>query len=297
VQGAVAREAAQEPRREGRGEGRRGGRGDRENQRPEVEPQEALSPTAFAETQPGVPAPLGETAEGQEQRERRRRRRRGGRDRGDAAQEALSPEAAEAGVSEEEVVETPSLETAEATAAEPDAAEAGNREEGSRRRGRGRDRYRRDRREGEQGEAGERPVEAGAEAETGEALVPATVWTPPVTEAAPASDATAPVAPQPVQPVQPVQPPQPFVLPEDELAAMARAAGLEWVGSDADKVRSVQQAMASEPRPNHVPRERKPVVLVDEGPLVLVETRKDLSQIQLPFEAGAQPAAAQQPHA
>jgi ribonuclease E len=33
-----------------------------------------------------------------------------------------------------------------------------------------------------------------------------------------------------------------------------------------------------------VPRERPPVASVDEGPLVLVETRKDLSQIRLPFE-------------
>jgi ribonuclease E len=33
-----------------------------------------------------------------------------------------------------------------------------------------------------------------------------------------------------------------------------------------------------------VPREIRPVVLPDEGPLVLVETRKDLSQVMLPFE-------------
>ena len=56
--------------------------------------------------------------------------------------------------------------------------------------------------------------------------------------------------------------------------------------ADADKVRSVQEAMAAEPQPIHVPRERKPVVTVDEGPLVLIETRKDLSQITLPFEHG-----------
>jgi ribonuclease E len=36
-----------------------------------------------------------------------------------------------------------------------------------------------------------------------------------------------------------------------------------------------------------VPRERKPVVLPDDGPLVLVETRKDLSQFTLPFERQA----------
>jgi ribonuclease E len=79
-------------------------------------------------------------------------------------------------------------------------------------------------------------------------------------------------------------PAEPFVLPADQLAALARDAGLEWIGSDPDKVRSVQEAMAREPQPVHVPREPKPVVLVDEGPLVLVETRKDLSAIRLPFE-------------
>jgi len=52
--------------------------------------------------------------------------------------------------------------------------------------------------------------------------------------------------------------------------------------------------MASEPPPAHVPRERKAVERVDEGPLVLVETRKDLSQYKLPFETardGSQPLA------
>jgi len=37
-----------------------------------------------------------------------------------------------------------------------------------------------------------------------------------------------------------------------------------------------------------VPREPKRHVLADEGPLVLVETRKDLSQLKLPFEQGTQ---------
>jgi ribonuclease E len=48
--------------------------------------------------------------------------------------------------------------------------------------------------------------------------------------------------------------------------------------------------MALEPKPIHVPREPKPVVAIDEGPLVLVETRKDLTQFKLPFESapGAQ---------
>jgi len=83
----------------------------------------------------------------------------------------------------------------------------------------------------------------------------------------------------------------PFVLPLGDLQALAAQAGLEWVGSDADKVAAAQAAIAAEPKPIHVPREPKPPVVVDEGPLVLVETRKDLSQIKLPFETaqGSQP--------
>jgi len=66
---------------------------------------------------------------------------------------------------------------------------------------------------------------------------------------------------------------------------VAEAAGLQWVNSDEDKIRAVQEAMAREPKPVHVPREPKPVVAIDEGALVLVETRKDLSQVRLPFES------------
>ncbi|MGZ5158137.1 MAG: hypothetical protein ACXWCL_17110 [Caldimonas sp.] len=42
--------------------------------------------------------------------------------------------------------------------------------------------------------------------------------------------------------------------------------------------------MAALPAPIHVPREVKKAERVDEGPLVLVETKKDLSQVRLPFE-------------
>ena len=65
---------------------------------------------------------------------------------------------------------------------------------------------------------------------------------------------------------------------------MADQAGLSWVNSDADKVAAVQAAIAAEPRPIRVPRERPPVVELDDGPLVLVETRKDLGAVTLPFE-------------
>ena len=75
-----------------------------------------------------------------------------------------------------------------------------------------------------------------------------------------------------------------FTLPMADLQAIASAAGLQWVNSDADKIAAVQAAIAAEPQPVHVPRERQPVVTLDEGPLVLVETRVDLSAMVLPFE-------------
>jgi len=75
-----------------------------------------------------------------------------------------------------------------------------------------------------------------------------------------------------------------FVLPIDEMNQVAQTSGLEWVNSNAEKVAQVQAAIAAEPRPIHVPRMPKPVVVVDDGSLVLVETRKDLRNMTLPFE-------------
>ena len=77
---------------------------------------------------------------------------------------------------------------------------------------------------------------------------------------------------------------QAFTLPEADLHRIASDAGLQWVGSDADKVAAVQAAIAAEPKPVHIPRERPPMVVLDEGPLILVETRRDLAGMVLPFE-------------
>ena len=65
---------------------------------------------------------------------------------------------------------------------------------------------------------------------------------------------------------------------------MAQSCGLEWVNSDADKIRVAQESMAAQPRAIHVPRERPAPLVIDEGPLVLVETRRDLRAMTLPFE-------------
>ena len=75
-----------------------------------------------------------------------------------------------------------------------------------------------------------------------------------------------------------------FDLPVPELQQIAQGSGLQWINSDAEKVALVQAAIAAEPRPVHVPRERPALIVRDEGPLVLVETRRDLRELQLPFE-------------
>jgi ribonuclease E len=68
------------------------------------------------------------------------------------------------------------------------------------------------------------------------------------------------------------------------LLDVAQGSGLQWVNSDAEKVAAVQAAIAAEPKPIHVPRARAPAVSIDTGPLVLVETKRDLRNMTLPFE-------------
>ena len=76
---------------------------------------------------------------------------------------------------------------------------------------------------------------------------------------------------------------QAYELPMASLIQVAEGSGLQWVNSDPEKIAQVQAAIAAEPKPVHVPRERPPAVVFDEGPLILVETRKDLSDMKLPF--------------
>lgn len=80
---------------------------------------------------------------------------------------------------------------------------------------------------------------------------------------------------------------QAYELPLSALNEVAQSSGLQWVNSDADKVAAVQAAIAAEPKPVHVPRERPPAVVMDSGPLVLVETKRDLRDMKLPFEETA----------
>ncbi|ROZ72759.1 Rne/Rng family ribonuclease [Ramlibacter sp. WS9] len=129
-----------------------------------------------------------------------------------------------------------------------------------------------------------------------ESEAPATVAAAPVYAAEPVSapapvSTAAPVAQTAAPAVAPAAPAarglpkvQPFQLPVDDLVQVAEGSGLQWVNSDAEKIAAVQAAIAAEPRAPRVPRERPPAIVVDDGPLVLVETKRDLREMKLPFE-------------
>ncbi len=292
---------------ESRGEGRRG-RGSRGGERPAIN-REAIAAEAQAlglAAVNGDPAVDAATVDG-EQREGGRRRRRGGRGRGEREEGQVTPEGQTADSDAGEATEGAEGQEAPRTEA-GEEGEGGNR----RRRGRG-DRGDRDRLGRDRGDRNEGGNEAAAEADVvtepaaqaDAAALSLSLPTPsadtgPFTLATPAASvdaapAAAPVAhaaeTQPETPVTelpaapaPMAASAPFILPIDALQAIAQGAGLSWVNSDADKIHAVQEAIANEPKPVHVPRERKPAVLQDDGPLILVETRKDLSQTTLPFE-------------
>jgi len=225
----------------------------------------------------------------EEKQGRRRRRRRGGRN-GEAGAEGVEGTEGQEG---QDGTLTPSPVSAEASpaaaldagaeGAADDQDEGHAQEEGRRRRRR----PRRDR-------SDDQPAVEGADAAAGDVATPAAPpqqqleLTPPaavepiVVQAATApaiseAPAAAPVAVAP-------QAAATFELPLPELKQLAETAGLQWVQSDAEKIALAQAAMAAEPKAAHVPRERPPLVVVDEGPLVLVETKKDLSQVKLPFD-------------
>ncbi len=177
---------------------------------------------------------------------------------------------------------------------------------------RSRDRYGRDR--GERGERRERTDGDGAngnQAPGQENYAPAATENGVPSANLAASQAAAPAyAPAPVQaPVQAAKPVaqsnaavsangaaaaqsmpkvSSYALPLADMAQVASSSGLQWVNSDPSKIAAVQAQIAAEPKPVHVPRERPPAVVIDNAPLVLVETKRDLRNMQLPFEAAAQ---------
>lgn len=79
-----------------------------------------------------------------------------------------------------------------------------------------------------------------------------------------------------------------YQLPTAQLTALAEASGLQWVHSNPERVAAVQASIAAEPPISHIPRERPAPVVMDTKPLVLVETRRDLRNMVLPFEQNQQ---------
>jgi len=286
------------------------GNGPRERREGATASAEAAADTAATDTpRNGERPPRGERG-GENRRERGERgeRRERNTPRPDAAETTAPALAASSG------------DDVSAASADTPAAETAERREGAPRERRSRDRYGRDRQRGERSERAE-PVSSDATAPEAEAPVAATAsaeaedaprtrrsyFDRPAAEAAAQPAAETPAAPPaeaaeavalaaatpapaaapapaPVaEPTTKARPTARYDLPTEQLQAIAAAAGLQWVQSDAEKVAAVQAAIAAEPRPVHVPRERPPAVVVDEGPLVLVETRKDLRSLELPF--------------
>ncbi|MES2531684.1 MAG: hypothetical protein V4636_11660 [Pseudomonadota bacterium] len=128
------------------------------------------------------------------------------------------------------------------------------------------------------------PLPAPAPAPAPAAIAPVPAPAAPVARtterpvAAAAPKAAAPVSARALPKVQA------FELPLAELAQVAEGSGLQWVNSNPERIAQARAAIAAEVKPAHVPRERPPAVVIDEGPLVLVETRRNLSGVTLPFE-------------
>jgi len=247
--------AATQPRAEGRGADANSGRGPRppREARPAGDAQPPVAPASFVDTIPVGDGPV-EAGEGERESRRRRRRRGGGR-----RDEGGFEPAVGAGGAVDLVVpgeEAGALEPSERAADAP---------------------------------RHERRDERAASASSG-TLTDDRAVRPPASEVPAGNGASA--APDMARAPAAMPAVPSFELPLSDLQQVADGAGLQWVHSDADKVLAVRQAIAEEPKPAHVPRERKPVTLPDDGPLVLVETRKDLSELTLPFErqaAQAQP--------
>ncbi len=301
------------PRGERGERGERGARGERsERETRRTEPAAELpdaelatvqaATSGFVDTLPGGAAP----EDGENRGERgRRRRRRGGRDRDeardvspgsepspDASGDALAEGSAAAEASAAIVQDVSPADRGtepETGSAQPEdvVPELGAERDGRRRGGRGR--QRREPREAEgtgiaaPAEAASTPAETEPAPEAIGAPLPELVSARP--EVAPSPQAPVASAPAAQAPAPKVA--QPFVLDAEQLRSVAETAGLQWVGSDPAKIQAARDAMALEPEPVRVPREPKPVKVADDGPLVLVETRKDLSQYKLPFDANA----------
>jgi len=266
-----ATEAKSDNARSERPEGARGrGRGDRPDgrRRQEAATTEAANTPVSAEAL----APNGETTEGaaREKPEGRRGRGRRGERPSQAASQAQIPFSEDTLLpnTNEADEQTASDQVASATQAANAPSETGERVS-ERREKRNRDRYGRER--GPRAEKSDDSSSNSAE----------NAWSP-----AQAAPFAAPVVGATLETPSLQRMPliTSFALPMQELQQVASGSGLEWVNSNPERIAQVQAAIAAEPQAVHVPRERQAPVVIDEGPLVLVETKRDLRQMPMPFD-------------
>ena len=305
----------EQPRGEGQGRGERPRRerGDRSAERNGAPRDAAQEELALANQAAMAAASRDDTTGPDAAREERQpreprgegRRERGGR-RNDRRDGAPGAEDSNAAFTDGRAPQTAERLEGQSGPTEPGneqtAGEDGNQERAPRER-RSRDRYGRDRRErGDRTDANADSAPAAADGSDAQRLpvtaelnfsapvtteasapVPAPA---PVPTPAPAPTPVAAPAPAPAAPARALPQVASYDLPLQDLAQVASASGLQWVNSDTAKIAQIQAAMAAEPRPVHVPRERPPAVVLEASPLVLVETQRDLRNMSLPFEEG-----------
>jgi len=256
-----ANEAKTDTSRGDRTEGGRGrGRGERPDGRRR---QEAGATEATANTVAGdMEVSVSETTERapREKTDGRRGRGRRGERNNQGTSDAQMPLAEDALANNASSIEQQTVSDVSAAASE------GGERVNERRERRNRDRYGRD-----------RAPRAEKSDDTNTASVE-NAWSPaapaPVAVATPAMAAMAHQMPSIAS----------YELPMGQLQQVASGSGLEWVNSNPERVAQVHAAIAAEPKPVHVPRERPAPIVIDEGPLVLVETKRDLRQMAMPFD-------------
>jgi ribonuclease E len=265
-----------EGRTEGRSEGRGGrngrgeGRGEGRN-RPEARQSDGRGTDAVNEDNRHLDAAAkadNPDATGDKPaRQARGEGRRGRGRRGDRSTNGDNP----AALDDKSIPQASDEQAVESTAPANEASPASNDGErvNERRERRGRDRYGRERQpRSAQQDAFQDQLEQGQAPESQAAQQTPTA---PASSSAPAKSLRMPVIAS-------------YDLPLDQLQSVAQSSGLEWVNSNPERIAQVQAAIAAEPRAVHVPRERPPAVVLDEGPLILVETKRDLSQMKMPFD-------------
>ena len=255
------------------GRGGRGGRGDRQD-RPRQEPR--LDEAVVAETQnPSTDNADSNTGD----RPARQGRERGDGRRGRGRRGERAPVGSPDSTAPSEDMQTTQTQThvepqtADTAGADHSVSTSSQEQTQERRERRGRERPGRERQarsnQGSDASAVSQPLEQQAHEATAYQAQPS-----PAAVAAAATTATAISMPKVGS----------YDLPLAQLQDVAQSSGLQWVNSNPERVAQIQAAIAAEPRPPHVPRERAAPVVLDEGPLILVETKRDLGQLHMPFE-------------